>query len=217
MTSRKDPVSKRIGPILDILAKTYPDATIALHFKNPYQLLVATILSAQCTDERVNKVTPDFFKRYPDPKALAAAPREDIEEAIRSTGFYRNKARALQESAQALLDRHKGRIPNTMEDMVKLPGVGRKTANVILGTAMELESGIVVDTHVKRVSGRLKLTEQADPEKIEQDLMKIIPKGRWIAFGHQMILHGRRICIARKPKCPECPLADLCPEAVEWL
>ena len=217
MTSGKDPVSKRIEPILDILQKTYPDAAIALHYKNPYQLLVATILSAQCTDDRVNKVTPDFFKRYPDPKAVAAAPREDIEEAIRSTGFYRNKAKALQESAQALLDRHKGKVPDTMEDMVELPGVGRKTANVILGTAMRIESGIVVDTHVKRVSGRLGLTEQTDPDKIERDLMKIIPKGRWIAFGHQMILHGRRICIARKPKCPECPLAELCPSVVEWL
>jgi endonuclease-3 len=217
MTSRNDPVSKRIGPILDILAKTYPDATIALHYETPYQLLVATILSAQCTDERVNKVTPDFFKRYPDPKAVAAAPRGDIEEAIRSTGFFRNKARALQESAQALIDRHKGKVPDTMEDMVKLPGVGRKTANVILGTAMRVESGIVVDTHVKRLSGRLALTKQTDPDKIEQDLMKIIPKDRWIAFGHEMILHGRRICIARKPKCPECPLVNLCMAAVEWL
>jgi endonuclease-3 len=217
MTSRNNPVSKRIGPILDILKETYPDATIALHYKTPYQLLVATILSAQCTDERVNKVTPDLFRRYPDPKAVAAAPRNDIEEAIRSTGFYRNKAKALQESAQVLVDEHKGEVPDSMEEMVKLPGVGRKTANVILGTAMGIESGIVVDTHVKRVSGRLGMTEQTDPDKIEQDLMKIIPKGRWVSFGHQMILHGRRICIARKPKCKECPLADLCPAAVEWL
>jgi len=212
--TRNDSPKKRIGPILEILSRTYPNATCALHFKNPYQLLVATILSAQCTDERVNKVTPEFFKRYPDPKTLAKAPRSDIEEAIRSTGFFRNKARALQESAQALIDNHGGQVPATMEEMVKLPGVGRKTANVILGTALGVESGIVVDTHVKRVSGRLRLTKQADPEKIEQDLMKLVPRGQWVAFGHQMIWHGRQICIARKPKCKICPLAELCPSAM---
>jgi len=209
----KDPAKKRIGPILEILSRTYPNATCALHFKNPYQLLIATILSAQCTDERVNKVTPEFFKRYPDPKALAKAARNDVEEAIRSTGFFRNKAKSLQESAKSLIDNYGGQVPNTMEEMVKLPGVGRKTANVILGTALGVESGIVVDTHVKRVSGRLKLTKQADPEKIERDLMKLVPWGEWVAFGHQMIWHGRQICVARKPKCKICPVADLCPSA----
>lgn len=214
MISRNDPTRKRIDPILDALSKTYPNATCALNFSNPYQLLVATILSAQCTDQRVNMVTPDFFKRYPDPEAVANAPREDIEEAIRSTGFFRNKARALQECAQALIDKHQGQVPDTMEDMVALPGVGRKTANVILGTALGVESGIVVDTHVRRLSERLGFSKQKDPDKIEQDLMKIVPGGRWVEFGHQMILHGRQTCQARKPKCGECPLADWCPAAV---
>ena len=211
MITRKDPPEIRIVPILEILSGTYPNAECALNFQNPYQLLVATILSAQCTDERVNKVTPEFFKRYPDPKAVAKAQRDEIEEVIRSTGFFRNKARALQESAQALIDNHHGQVPDTMEQMVELPGVGRKTANVILGTALGIESGITVDTHVRRLSNRLGLTDQTDPDKIEQDLMKIVPRGHWVDFGHRMILHGRQICQARKPKCGECPVAELCP------
>jgi endonuclease-3 len=158
-------------------------------------------------------VTPAFFQKYPDPKAVAKAPREDIEEAIRSTGFFRNKAKSLQESANAILDKHKGQVPDTMEALIALPGIGRKTANVILGNAFKIESGIVVDTHVRRLSNRLGLSDKSDPDKIEKDLMQIIPKGHWIDFSHQIILHGRQICNARKPKCRECPLADLCPSA----
>jgi endonuclease-3 len=203
----------RIKPILDLLSQTYPGATCALNFQNPYQLLVATVLSAQCTDERVNMVTPEFFARYPNPAALATAPRGEIEESIRSTGFFRNKAKSLQECAQTILERHNGDVPGSMDKLVKLPGIGRKTANVILGTAFGIESGIVVDTHVRRLAGRLGLSKHNDPNKIEQDLMAVVPRDHWTLFGHQMILHGRRICVARKPKCSICPLSHLCPSA----
>jgi endonuclease-3 len=213
MLSPKDPPKARIGAILEILATRYPDATTALHYRNPYQLLVATILSAQCTDERVNMVTPKFFTEYPNPKALTEASQEEVEEIIRSTGFFRNKAKSLLGCAKVLVEKHGGEVPNTMEAMVELPGVGRKTANVILGNAFGIESGIVVDTHVRKVSERLGLTENTDPEKIEQDLIKLIPRGHWVDFSHQLILHGRQICQARKPKCPVCPLVSLCPSA----
>ena len=214
MISRNNPPKTRITAILQALMTTYPGAACALHYKNPYQLLVATILSAQCTDVRVNMVTPNFFARYPNPATLAKASQENVEEVIRSTGFFHNKAKSLLACAKVLVEKHDGEVPNTMEAMVGLPGVGRKTANVILGNAFGIESGIVVDTHVRRLSERLGLSKQTDPEKIEQDLMKIVPRGQWVDFGHQLILHGRQICQARKPKCGECPLAELCPSAI---
>ena len=209
--SRNNPAEQRIGPILDQLNQNYTNPKCALNHQNAYQLLVATILSAQCTDVRVNLVTPAFFLKYPDPKALAKAPREDIEDTIHSTGFFRNKAKSLQAGANVLLEKHQGQVPDSMDALIALPGIGRKTANVILGNAFHIESGIVVDTHVRRLSNRLGLSENSDPDKIEQDLMKIVPKGHWIDFSHQLILHGRQICNARKPKCSQCPLADLCP------
>ncbi len=211
--SRNNPAEQRIDPILDQLNRTYPKPKCALNHQNAYQLLVATILSAQCTDVRVNLVTPAFFLKYPDPKALAKAPREDIEEAIHSTGFFRNKAKSLQACASAMFEKHQGQVPDSMEALITLPGIGRKTANVILGNAFHIESGIVVDTHVRRLSNRLGLSEKSNPDKIEQDLMKIVPKGHWIDFSHQLILHGRQICNARKPKCSHCPLTELCPSA----
>jgi endonuclease-3 len=212
--SPNDPPKIRITAILQALTTAYPGATCALHYKNPYQLLVATILSAQCTDVRVNMVTPKFFTRYPNAAALAKASQIEVEELIRSTGFFHNKAKSLLACAKVLVEKHDGEVPNSMEEMVKLPGVGRKTANVILGNAFRIESGIVVDTHVRRLSERLGLTKQTDPEKIEQDLMKLVPGGHWVEFGHQLILHGRQICQARKPKCKECTLQKLCPSAV---
>jgi len=211
---RNDPPKARITSILQALRIAYPGATCALHYKNPYQLLVATILSAQCTDVRVNMVTPKFFTRFPNATALEKASQDEVEEVIRSTGFFRNKAKSLLACAKVLVEKHGGEVPNTIEAMVELPGVGRKTANVILGNAFGIESGIVVDTHVRRLSERLGLSKQTDPEKIEQDLMKIVPRGQWVDFGHQLILHGRQICQARKPKCGECVLAKVCPSAV---
>jgi endonuclease-3 len=194
-----------------VLARTYPGAECALNFKNPLELLVATILSAQCTDARVNQVTQDLFRRYKTASDYAEAPPGELEEAIRSTGFFNSKARSLRGAGAALRDRFKGKVPDTMEELVSLPGVARKTANVVLGTAFGIPSGVVVDTHVSRLSQRLGLTNQKDPKKIERDLMDRIPERDWIAFGHRMILHGRQICKARKPSCDACPLAKLCP------
>lgn len=193
------------------LRKAYADAECALNFRNPLELLVATILSAQCTDVRVNAVTPELFRRYPDAASFARAPREDLEKAIQSTGFFRSKAKNIQECCRLLVERHGGRVPERLEDLVELPGVGRKTANVVLGTAFQTATGVVVDTHVTRVSRRLGLTEQIDAVKIERDLMKVLPRKEWIDFSHRMIHHGRRICVARRPKCDDCPLADICP------
>lgn len=193
------------------LAVAYPDAWCELRFHNPYQLLVATILSAQCTDARVNQVTPGVFARWPEPRSLAAANPKDLEEAIRSTGFFRAKAKALQGMAQALVDRHGGQVPTTMEALTALPGVGRKTANVILGTAFGIAAGIVVDTHVARTSRRLGLATRGDAEGIEKELMLLFPPESWIRLAHRLILHGRRVCRARRPACPSCPLAHLCP------
>lgn len=207
--SRKE--QQRISLILAGLREHYPDAQCALHHRSPFELLVATILSAQCTDERVNQVTPVLFRRYPDPQALARARPEDLQEIIRSTGFFRNKTKSLLGASRKLVEEHQGKVPKHMEDLLSLPGVARKTANVVLGTAYGISSGIVVDTHVKRVSRRLGLTRETDPEKIEKDLMKKIPKEEWIDFSHRMIWHGRRICRAQKPKCEICFLADLCP------
>jgi len=200
---------QRITKITGILRRTYPDVKTALRHKNPVQLLVATILSAQCTDEQVNRVTPTLFKRLPTAKDFAEVSFSDLEGMIRSTGFYRNKAKSIKACCVALVERHGGKVPDNIEDLVKLPGIGRKTANVILGSAFGI-AGIVVDTHVKRVSQRIGLTKESDPVKIEFDLMALIPKKDWIAFSHQMIWHGRALCKARKPKCSECPLLDLC-------
>lgn len=193
------------------LAEVYPDATCELVFRSPYELLVATILSAQCTDARVNMVTPALFARYPDPSALANAAPSELEELIRSTGFFRNKAKALLGMAQAVVERHGGQIPADMDALTALPGVGRKTANVLLGTAWGLATGVVVDTHVTRLSQRLGLSRERDPEKIERDLMELFPQSSWVALSHRLILHGRRVCTARAPACSRCPLAELCP------
>lgn len=193
------------------IARAYPDARIALVFSDPLQLLVATVLSAQCTDERVNMVTRDLFKRYRTARDYGSAPREKLEQEIKSTGFFRNKAKAIQGLSAALIERHGGKVPETMEELVALPGVGRKTANVVLGEAFDVASGIVVDTHVHRLSRRLGLTRHYDPVKIERDLMEIVPRPLWIPFGMRMITHGRRVCGARKPLCEECALLRDCP------
>lgn len=202
---------RRAGRIVRALEKAYPGVDCALHHETPFQLTVATILSAQCTDERVNAVTPDLFRKYPDAEALAAASQEDVEQVIRSLGFFRAKANNLLGMARKLVDEFDGEIPDNLPDLVSLPGVGRKTANVVLGVAFGRATGVVVDTHVKRITNLLGLTESKNPEIIERDLMKLLPKTKWIAFSHQLIHHGRGICIARRPKCPECPLLRQCP------
>jgi endonuclease III len=201
----------RARQVVRLLAKLYPDAHCALHYDNPLQLLIATILSAQCTDTRVNLVTPGLFARYPDVKAFAEAAPRQLEQAIASTGFFRNKARNIIACCRDILAHHGGRVPSTMEELVKLPGIGRKTANVILGNAFDVP-GITVDTHVGRVSRRLGLTNHTDPAKVERDLMELIPKKEWTMFSHRMIFHGRQICHARKPKCDQCLLAKVCPK-----
>jgi endonuclease-3 len=193
-----------------LLARTYPDAQCALRHEGPLQLLVATILSAQCTDARVNMVTPTLFARYPDARAFAEAKPRELEELIHSTGFFRNKARNLIACCRQLVARHGGQVPATMEELVPLPGVGRKTANVILGNAFGVP-GIPVDTHVGRLSRRMGLTEATDPVKVERDLARLIPRQEWTMFGHRMIFHGRQVCHARKPLCEQCALAGLCP------
>ncbi len=193
------------------LRATYPDAHCELDFTNPFELLCATILSAQCTDKRVNMVTPALFARYPDAHALAAASQADVEAIIQSTGFYRNKAKSLIGMAQALVAEHGGRVPADLDALVVLPGVGRKTANVILGNAFEMNEGVVVDTHVARLSQRLGLTRETDPVKIERALMPLFPRESWALLSHLLIWHGRRTCDARRPRCGECVLADLCP------
>ena len=209
---------RRIGPIIDALKKTYPDAKCSLNHRSPLQLIVATILSAQSTDQRVNIVTRNLFKKYKSAKDYADAPPEQLEADIRSTGFYRSKAKSLRGMAQALIDKHGGKVPQTMEELVELPGVGRKTANVVLGNAFEKNVGVVVDTHVTRLANRLHLTDHAsDAVKIEQDLMKIVPPEDWTLFSHLLIYHGRAICTARKPKCEQCPILSLCPSGKEIL
>jgi len=193
------------------LRKAYGDAECALVFHTPLELLVATILSAQCTDQRVNLVTKPLFRKYRSAADYAAAPVEELQRDIQSTGFFRNKAKNIKACCRQLVDRFGGRVPEDLESLVELPGVGRKTANVVRGTAFGLASGVVVDTHVSRLSRRLGLTVQTDPVKIERDLMDLLPRRQWIDFSHRMIHHGRRICVARRPKCDECPLADICP------
>jgi endonuclease-3 len=206
--------ANRAALTLRRLKQAYPDAACALHHGNAFELLCATILSAQCTDARVNLVTPVLFARYPTPAALAAARRPELEEIIKSTGFFRNKSRSLIGMAQALVADHGGRVPRTMEQLRALPGVGRKTANVVLGNAYGINEGITVDTHVTRLSRRLSLTRQEDPVKIEQDLMRLIPRDDWTLVSHLLIFHGRQVCVARRPRCEECVLADFCPSAV---
>jgi endonuclease-3 len=188
----------------------YPKATCALHHSSPWELLVATILSAQCTDKRVNEVTPGLFKKYPTPQDFAAVRQEVLANDIRSTGFFNNKARSIIGAAKGVMDKFGGKVPKTMEEILTLPGVARKTGNVVLGTAYGIASGVVVDTHVQRIAARLDLTKNIEPVKIEQDLMKIVPRDKWILFSHQIILHGRALCVARKPKCAECELNSVC-------
>jgi endonuclease III len=210
---RRSPKAERAPEIRRRLDKAYPDAHCALDFRNPYELTVATILSAQCTDKRVNMVTPTLFAKYPDAAALAAADPAAVEEIIKSTGFFRAKTKSLIGMATAVDEKHGGQIPREMDALVKLPGVGRKTANVVLGNAFDINAGVVVDTHVTRVSQRLALTKQTDPVKIEQDLIKLFPREGWTMLSHLFIEHGRQICDARKPKCEMCPLSDLCPSS----
>ena len=203
----------RTDQILDRLDEEYPEARTALHHEKPLELLVATILSAQCTDKRVNMVTPELFRRYGSAADYAQAELPELEDLIRSTGFFRNKSKALKALGQALVTDHAGEVPRNMVDLSALPGVGRKTANVVLGNAFGIDEGIVVDTHVKRISQLLGLTDQKNPEKIEQDLMALVPKSSWTPWSHMLIEHGRKVCIARKPRCTECVLADICPSA----
>lgn len=193
------------------LAKEYPDARCALDYENPLQLTIATILSAQCTDVCVNKVTPALFAKYPDAASIAAAPPADLETLIKPTGFFRNKARSIRACCQAIVDQHGGEVPQTMEELVHLPGIGRKTANVILGNAFGIP-GIPVDTHVGRLARRMALTDHNDPVKVESDLMELIPRKEWTMFGHRMIFHGRQVCQSRKPKCDSCAVSKLCPK-----
>ena len=201
---------ERVAEILKILDRTYPEVRCALHHENAWQLLVATILSAQCTDVRVNMVTPALFRRYPAPASLARIEPEELEPLIRSTGFFRNKAKSIVGAARKVVEQFGGQVPRTMEELLTLPGVARKTANVVLGSWFGLGAGIVVDTHVHRIARRLELTGADGPKQIEQDLMKVIPPDKWIHFAHQIIHHGRALCTARAPKCAECPLERLC-------
>ncbi len=203
----------RAQAIVRALKKAHPDAECALKHDSPFQLLAATILSAQCTDERVNAVTPALFDRYPSPAELAAAPAAEVEGIIRSCGFFRAKAKSLLGMAAGLVERHGGEVPRDLDALVELPGVGRKTANVVLGTAFGLPTGVVVDTHVRRISNRLGLTTSGDPVVIERDLIALLPPREWIMYSHRVIWHGRRVCAARKPACPDCPLLKLCPRA----
>jgi endonuclease III len=201
---RIDPT--RVSLLLGGLGTLYPDATCELDHASPFQLLCATILSAQCTDARVNLVTPELFRRWKTPRALAQASQDEVEEVIRTTGFFRNKAKSLRGMAQTLVERFGGQVPRTMEEMLELPGVARKTANVVLGTAYGLATGVVVDTHVQRLASLLGLTRHEDPKKIELDLMAILPEEEWVGFAHRLIWHGRRVCVARRPRCGDCPL-----------
>ncbi|HEX3529107.1 MAG TPA: endonuclease III [Thermoanaerobaculia bacterium] len=216
MASRRESAKakrERTAEILSRLRAANPRPRIALDFRNAFELLVATVLAAQCTDERINMVTPELFRRFPTPRDLAGASLEELEELVRSTGFYRNKARAIQALAQALTAGHGGEVPPRMDDLCALPGVGRKTANVVLGNAFGLNEGVIVDTHVHRLSGRLSLSAEKDPEKIERDLMPLVPREDWTTFALLLTDHGRAVCKARKPDCAACVVADLCPSA----
>lgn len=209
----QDPAAARMPEILRLLHVAYPDAHCELDFASPLQLLVATILSAQCTDERVNMVTPALFARYPDARALAEADTAELETMIHSTGFFRNKAKNIQAAARRLVEVYNGEVPAEMDDLLTLGGVARKTANVVLGNAFGIAEGVVVDTHVKRLSERLALTPETTPEKIERDLMALAPREEWVDLAHLLIFHGRRVCFARKPNCAGCTISHLCPSA----
>lgn len=210
-SKRHNPLAPdRIAEILKRLEERYAAATCALNHRSAWELLVATILSAQCTDARVNMVTPILFEKYPTPEAFAALQPEDLEDDIRSTGFFRNKSKSLVGAARKVVSEFGGEVPRTMDELLQIPGVARKTANVVLGTWYKIADGVVVDTHVHRISRRLELTKNNDPQKIEQDLMKVIPREKWIVFSHQIIHHGRALCVARTPKCVDCPLETLC-------
>lgn len=212
-SSKKVPAAEQLRRerILGKLRELYPQAECALRFTTPFELLIATILSAQSTDQMVNQITPVLFKKYPTPTALAQAELSELERLIRPSGFFRNKAKNLQACASVIANEHHGKVPRTMEELIKLPGVGRKTANVVLGNAFNINAGVVVDTHIQRLSQRLRLTNEHNPGKIERDLMTIVPQAEWTIFAHRMIEHGRRICQARTPKCGECRLAPDCP------
>jgi endonuclease-3 len=206
-----DPTNpKRVAAILAKLDEAYPNAICELKHENPFQLVISTILSAQCTDVRVNQVTATLYKKYPDAKAFAHANPAELEQEIRPTGFFRNKTKSVMGASKAILEKFGGEVPRTMEEMLRLPGVARKTANVVLGTAYGIPSGVVVDTHVLRLTRRLELTKHTEPKKVEQDLMKILPQDKWIQFSHQLIWHGRRVCVARSPRCIDCNLEPLC-------
>ncbi|WP_446744523.1 endonuclease III [Silvibacterium acidisoli] len=209
-SKKADLAPERVSEILRRLSEMYPKAECALHHRNAWELLVATILSAQCTDVRVNMVTPELFRKFPTPKAMAEASLPALEDEIRSTGFYRNKAKSISGAAKRITEVFGGKVPKTMDELLTVPGAARKTANVVLGVAYEIAEGVVVDTHVLRISKRLGLTQATEPKKVEQDLMKILPPDHWIAFSHEVIFHGRQVCVARKPRCVECGLETLC-------
>jgi len=210
LSQREALAPERIAAILKALDEAYPDAVCALNHRSPWELLVATILSAQCTDVRVNMVTPELFKRFPSPAAMAKASLPELEELIRTTGFFRNKAKSIQGAAKRITEQFGGKVPETLAELITVPGAARKTANVVLGVSYGKAEGVVVDTHVFRIAHRLDLTKSDTAEKVEQDLMRILPKDHWIRFSHQVIQHGRQVCIARNPKCDKCNLEQLC-------
>jgi endonuclease-3 len=211
-----EPAKKRIGEIVTILRREYPRSRTALRFETPLQILVATILSAQCTDERVNKITPGLFQKYPTAADFARADQAELEAEIRPTGFFRNKAKSIIGATKKIVADFRGRVPDQMEDLITLPGVARKTANIVLSSAFGKAEGIAVDVHVKRLSGRLGLSQEHDSEKIERDLLRLVPRKDWLDFNYMLVDHGRKICQARKPRCPECVLKDLCPSARDF-
>jgi len=210
-------IRERVAQLIQVFPEVYPGAHCELDFKNPLQLLIATILSAQCTDKRVNMVTPKLFDRYRSAKEFAQSSPDELEEMIKPTGFFRNKTKSIRAAAAAIVEKHRGKVPDTMEALNALPGVGRKTANVVLGNAFHKDEGIVVDTHVLRLSERLRLTKEKDPEKVEQDLMKLVPRKHWTIWSHWLIWHGRRRCFARKPDCANCEVFHLCPSGRVFL
>jgi endonuclease III len=209
-SGRGDLAPERIAAILKALDEAYPNAECALHHRSPWELLVATILSAQSTDVRVNMVTPELFRRFPTPEAMAKAPIAELEDLVRTTGFFRNKAKSIKGAAQKIVSEFGGRVPQTLDELITLPGAARKTASVVLGVCFGKAEGVVVDTHVFRIARRLDLAKGDTPQKVEQELMRVLPKDHWIAFSHQVIHHGRQVCIARKPKCDRCNLEQLC-------
>jgi endonuclease III len=212
--TREDPVERRGPEIIRILSETYPDAHVALRFSNALEMLVATILSAQCTDEKVNEVTATLFEKYRTPEDYLRVPEDELKADIKPTGFFNQKAISIRAACQRIVDEYDGRVPDTMEDLITLRGVARKTANIVMGNAFDKVEGIAVDTHVKRVSNRLGFSEQSDPDKIEQDLMRLIPQERWFGFTYVLIDHGRAICVARLPRCESCPVNHLCPASL---